>query len=334
MEWEYMVARSHADPQGLEEARREARRKFVAGLERATALPLFLLSIAMIPILILSIVHPSDRQLREEDWLIWSIFAFEYLLRFVISPDRRRFFPFSRRGGLSRRLIAHRWIDLAVVVLPFLESLRFLRALDPVRIVRGVRAAAFTVEGYEEERDLEGEVKYRQVREPRPRLLAMRPGLVRRLRALWAGIFDRSSPAVLGVLVALGALPAFVWWNESRLPTHGPAQTHIHTIFDAVWWTLSTVSTVGYGDRVPTTPEGYGVAILLMFVGVGLFVAATSFLANWILGKRIEATGALMVLDYAPGSLRVEDALKRYGDEGWELTGVRLDTFYFKRPQS
>jgi voltage-gated potassium channel len=327
MEWEYKVAVSQVNRRAVEKERQRYRREFVEWLERASALPLFLLSLVMIPILILSIVHPNDRPLREEDWLIWSIFAFEYLLRLLISPDRRDFFPFSRRDGLSRRYIAHRWIDLAVVLLPFLEPLRFLRALDPIRIVRGVRVGAFLAEGYEEERELEAG-RDGQVTNPSGWLPAISAGITRRLRALSRGVFRQSSPMVLSVLVALVVLPAFVWWNESRVHIRGAAPTHIHTIFDAIWWTFSTVSTVGYGDRVPTTPEGYGVAILLMFAGIGLFVAATSFLANWILGKRItEASATSIMLDQLP----VPEALDRYGREGWELTGLRLDTFYFKR---
>jgi voltage-gated potassium channel len=39
---------------------------------------------------------------------------------------------------------------------------------------------------------------------------------------------------------------------------------------DAVWWAFTTITTVGYGDRYPVTPEGRLVAVLLMFSGIAL----------------------------------------------------------------
>jgi voltage-gated potassium channel len=40
------------------------------------------------------------------------------------------------------------------------------------------------------------------------------------------------------------------------------------SVFDALWWAVTTVTTVGYGDIVPTTPAGRAVAAIVMIVGV------------------------------------------------------------------
>ncbi len=48
---------------------------------------------------------------------------------------------------------------------------------------------------------------------------------------------------------------------------------------EALWWTIVTMTTVGYGDYVPTTTAGRLLAVALMFLGVGLFGVLTSFLA-------------------------------------------------------
>lgn len=61
---------------------------------------------------------------------------------------------------------------------------------------------------------------------------------------------------------------------------------NIHTAEDAVWWSFATITTVGYGDRYPVTPEGRFVAIVLMCAGVGLFGILSGFLAAWFLGAR------------------------------------------------
>jgi voltage-gated potassium channel Kch len=54
----------------------------------------------------------------------------------------------------------------------------------------------------------------------------------------------------------------------------------ITTGFDAIWWSLVTVSTVGYGDEVPVTVPGRIVGIFMLLVGVALFTTITSFLAS------------------------------------------------------
>jgi hypothetical protein len=43
------------------------------------------------------------------------------------------------------------------------------------------------------------------------------------------------------------------------------------SIPDALWRAVTTVTTVGYGGRFPTTPAGRGVGIALMLVGIALF---------------------------------------------------------------
>jgi voltage-gated potassium channel Kch len=44
----------------------------------------------------------------------------------------------------------------------------------------------------------------------------------------------------------------------------------------ACWWAVQTVSTVGYGDIVPTTTAGRGVAAVVMIFGMALVPIVTS----------------------------------------------------------
>jgi voltage-gated potassium channel len=37
---------------------------------------------------------------------------------------------------------------------------------------------------------------------------------------------------------------------------------------DALWWAITTVTTVGYGDITPTSPEGRLIAVVLMLTGM------------------------------------------------------------------
>jgi voltage-gated potassium channel len=58
---------------------------------------------------------------------------------------------------------------------------------------------------------------------------------------------------------------------------------------DAVWWSVVTVSTVGYGDRYPTTPAGRLIGVAMMVVGVSMFTVLTSFIATNLVSRRHSA---------------------------------------------
>jgi voltage-gated potassium channel len=59
----------------------------------------------------------------------------------------------------------------------------------------------------------------------------------------------------------------------------------IRSFGDAVWWSVSTVTTVGYGDVYPTTPAGRGVAIALMLTGVAFFSVLAGNIAAFFLER-------------------------------------------------
>ena len=61
---------------------------------------------------------------------------------------------------------------------------------------------------------------------------------------------------------------------------------------DAVWWALTTITTVGYGDRYPVTGEGRLVAVLLMLGGIALLGVVTAAVASWFVGRVAEAAQA------------------------------------------
>lgn len=48
------------------------------------------------------------------------------------------------------------------------------------------------------------------------------------------------------------------------------------SVFDGIWWSFVTTTTVGYGDISPTTPAGRVIAAILMIVGIGLIGSLTS----------------------------------------------------------
>lgn len=65
---------------------------------------------------------------------------------------------------------------------------------------------------------------------------------------------------------------------------------NIHTAEDALWWAISTMTTVGYGDTYPTTTEGRFVAVFLMAGGVSLFGTFSGLVATWFLSPAATET--------------------------------------------
>ena len=66
----------------------------------------------------------------------------------------------------------------------------------------------------------------------------------------------------------------------------GQSAGNIKTAEDALWWAITTITTVGYGDRFPVTTEGRLLAGVLMIAGVGLFGTLSGFIASWFLAPQ------------------------------------------------
>ena len=72
-----------------------------------------------------------------------------------------------------------------------------------------------------------------------------------------------------------------------------PANQSFHSLWDAIWWTLVTAATVGYGDKVPLTTGGRFVAILVMLFGIGLLGMVTGRIASWLVEWKIKEGSGL-----------------------------------------
>ena len=66
--------------------------------------------------------------------------------------------------------------------------------------------------------------------------------------------------------------------------------SNIKSFEDGLWWAVTTVTTVGYGDRFPTTTEGRLLAVLLMLVGISLVGVITASVASWFVKLSQEET--------------------------------------------
>ncbi|MGE4292215.1 MAG: potassium channel family protein [Desulfovibrio sp.] len=91
--------------------------------------------------------------------------------------------------------------------------------------------------------------------------------------------------AILGVLLA--ATMGFYWFelrNNNML--HGP--------LSALWWSVVTLTTVGYGDIVPQTAGGRVMGILVMLCGIGLVSTFTGNLASLLVERKTKKRKGLL----------------------------------------
>lgn len=88
-----------------------------------------------------------------------------------------------------------------------------------------------------------------------------------------------------GLLLICGALAII---DAER----GHPEATIHNVGDGLWWAVTTMTTVGYGDTYPVTTTGRFVAVALMLGGIALLGVVTATLASWLVERVAEADDA------------------------------------------
>lgn len=151
----------------------------------------------------------------------------------------------------KRQFVRHNVIDLVVVVIPFLRPLRVVRSARALRLLRAARGGAFLLRGVDAAQDV-----------------------LKRHKLHYTLL-------IATVVVVASAL--LVEEFERGIP-----DANIKTLPDALWWAVTTITTVGYGDRFPLSAPGRGIAVVLMFVGVGIFGLLAASLASFFIERDLE----------------------------------------------
>jgi voltage-gated potassium channel len=157
-----------------------------------------------------------------------------------------------RTADHRRTFLKKSWFDLLIILVspPFgvpdvLQGLRSLRAFRLLRLLRLVRGVAVATIG---------------------------------LRAARKALDAHGFHYVLILTVVATALGAAGIYIVERDFT-------IKSLEDALWFSIVTVTAVGYGDVTPVTAEGRLIALGLMFVGVGVISVFTASIASAFVGE-------------------------------------------------
>jgi voltage-gated potassium channel len=113
-----------------------------------------------------------------------------------------------------------------------------------------------------------------------------------RLLMLFCVVNRKAAVALQGRVAAyVGGTATLVIFCGARAELDAERHSHvaggpkIHGFGDAMWWAVSTVTTVGYGDTYPTTVQGRLVAVGLMFSGIALIGLVTASFASWLIAR-------------------------------------------------
>jgi voltage-gated potassium channel len=180
------------------------------------------------------------------------------------------------------RYLRRHWFDIALVALPMFRSLKLLRSVRALRtltIARALTLASRAVIGV-------GQILGR-----------------------------RGMQYVLLIAMIVVILAGALVTAAER--SHQEAT--IHSFADGLWWAVTTVTTVGYGDTYPKTAAGRGIGVALMLLGITLFGVVTAHLAAIFVEDQEDAVEARLIeLTKKIGDL--EELIRHQGGE-W-LTGV------------
>ena len=219
---------------------------------------MIVLVLASVMLLIYEVRHPLGVWADAFEAFVVIVFVGEYLLRMWLFNDSHKiliehweraeliglpFRPAAALWAMFRRKLAYMGTPLAIIdllaILPSYRPLRFLRLFLLFRLLKLFRYA----------RNLSafGEVM-----------------VEKRFELFTLSIFVGSVVLITTVAIYLFEVDA--------------PHSRVQTLMDALYWAVITVTTVGYGDIVPVTPEGRVVAMVLVFAGIGVISFATSII--------------------------------------------------------
>lgn len=230
----------------------------------------FMVTLVLISVLLLlyEVKHPDELSFSNAFIQIsLVIFIIEYLLRFWIASDSHKLFleryeyainnnlPFS----LSRTLlaIAKKKLEYVISPLAIIDLLAILPSFRPLRFLRiFILFRIFKL------------FRYARSMKTFSAILTEKK-------------FELFTLAIFASFVIFTGSSAIYIFETQQNPK-------INTLFDAFYFAIVTMGTVGYGDIVPVTTEGMVVAVILIILGIATIAFLTSIIVSSFQSKLVE----------------------------------------------
>ena len=106
-------------------------------------------------------------------------------------------------------------------------------------------------------------------------------------------------------IITLGVLVLIIFFGGIAvyLAEHGHRGANITNLGDAFWWTIVTITTVGYGEYYPVTIAGRIIAVFIMLSGIGIFALFVSTFAQ----RRFQRTESRLKSKTKQASLLIDE---------------------------
>lgn len=234
---------------------------------QTTSGPLLVIGVGSLPLLLLGL---KGDELNEADQRFVNIVNLVLLVAFAVD-----YFVGLALANPRKHYVRHEWISAAIVFGQAMALVPHLGAGNVVRVAvlaRALRGVAIVT-----------------------RLLAIGGASAKDGRQ----ILRRSALRFSLSLTAFTCLVSAVVFTLAEDVGEGQ---RVHGFGDALWWSICTVTTVGYGDVYPITPIGRMSGVLTMVVGLSALAVVTAKTAEFllrveteppILGRRLRARRAV-----------------------------------------
>lgn len=216
----------------------------LATWRRWTDLPLLVIAVGSLPLLLLEIV--SDR-LSDADQNFLTAVNVLVFIAFAIDYVVELAVTDNRA-----EYVRTQWASLLIVISQFLA---LLPALGFLGILRGARALRIV-------------------------------GTLSRVIGIGAAskehgrkVFKEKAASVAFGISGLTLITSAVAFTIAEDVGEG---RRVGSFFDALWWSASTITTVGYGDIYPVTVAGKIIAVFTMVVGVSTLAVVTARIAQFL----------------------------------------------------
>jgi voltage-gated potassium channel len=174
----------------------------------------------------------------------------------------------------KKHFVSHNIIDLLFLVVPFLRPLRAARSVRSFRLIRAFRATVVLLRAFDAVQD----------------------------------VLKRHKLGYTLVVAALIVVGSGLLVSEIE---KADAESSIQSIPEGLWWAVTTMTTVGYGDEIPVTPLGRAIGVVVMFLGIGLFGLLAASLASFLIEKDREKEIDPQIAAIDERLDRIERLLKR-----------------------